>query len=297
MNSANDNVEVIKAGVIGHPIAHSLSPVIHRYWLAEHGIAGTYETFDVKEDALEDFLKNMAKHGLAGVNVTLPHKERTLSLVDHAGKVEHVIGAVNTIYVTPEGKLDGNNTDYYGFYKNLKEGAPEFDFTAGAAVVLGAGGAARAVVAALLALCDVPKVILTNRSRERAEALADAMHQNLPKSKGRVIVVDWEDRETALRGANLLVNTTALGMKGKPALELSLKNLPATALVTDIVYNPLETDLLKQAKTRGNLTVDGLGMLLHQAVLGFHKWYGVEPEVTPELRAHVLEELAEREKR
>ncbi len=292
---ANSNKQPIKAGVIGYPIAHSLSPVIHQYWLDRYDIIGSYETYEIKPDELEHCIKSLAENGFAGINVTLPHKEEAMRYVDQVGPVEQVIGAINTIWVDPEtGTLDGNNTDYYGFYKNLEERAPDMSALAGGrAVVLGAGGAFRAIAAALVGLCNMPEIVVTNRTRETAEAKVAVLRETLKavNPEVKLIVVDWEQRDKALSGTNLLVNTTSLGMEGKPKLEIDLTHLPKDALVTDIVYNPLETELLKQAKERGNPTVDGLGMLLHQAVLGFHKWFGVEPEVTEELRQRVLEEL------
>ena len=222
--------------------------------------------------------------GFRGVNVTVPHKEAALAAVDEADALARRIGAVNTIVVGADGKLTGTNTDGFGFLENLKAGAPEWNAASGPAVVLGAGGAARAVVVALID-AGAPEIILVNRTRERAEKIAADLG-------GPLTVCDWDDRAAVLAGANLLVNTTTLGMTGKAPLDLSLEALPDTALVNDIVYAPLETDLLAAARAWGNPAVDGLGMLLHQARPGFEAWFGVAPEVTPDLRARILENLA-----
>lgn len=270
----------IKSAVIGWPVAHSLSPVLHGYWLKELGIDGTYEAIAVREEELGGFITGLAAAGFAGLNVTVPHKRAVMAHLDSLTALARRIGAVNTVVVDKTGRLHGDNTDAYGFLENLKQGYPDFHAGRGPAVVLGAGGAARAVAVALLD-DGAPSVILVNRTRERAEELARDLG-------GSVSVADWRDRGQALEGAALLVNTTTLGMTGKPPLKLSLDALPVDALVNDIVYAPLQTPLLEAAAARGNPVVDGLGMLLHQARPGFAAWFGVEPVVSDGLRRHVL---------
>ncbi len=271
---------VLKAGVIGWPIDHSLSPHLHRFWLQEYNIDGVYEPFAVEPENLAAYLRSLAEQGRLGSNVTLPHKEATLMLVDDADDQARKIGAVNTVVVQKDGSLHGSNTDAYGFLENLKDHQPHWQAGAGPAVVLGAGGAARAILVALQE-AGAPEIRLLNRTKARAEELANDLG-------GTIKVADWDNRAGALADAATLVNTTSLGMKGQPELEIDLANLPETALVTDIVYTPLETDLLKNAKARGNPTVDGLGMLLHQARPGFAAWFGIEPEVSGELRNHII---------
>ncbi len=278
-----ENGKTIQAGVMGWPVSHSLSPRLHGFWLNELGIDGTYNALAVAPDDLEDSLRSLPERGFAGVNLTLPHKEAAASIVDTMDSAASRIGAVNTIVVGADGNLAGSNTDGYGFMENLKSGAPEWTADNSTAVVLGAGGAARAIIAALLD-AGLKELRLVNRTLSRAESLKDDIG-------GAIIVVPWADRTAALEGAGLLVNTTTLGMTGEESLEIHLSPLPADALVTDIVYAPLTTPLLKDAAGRGNPTVDGLGMLLHQARPGFHRWFGAAPAVTDALRAHVLEGL------
>jgi shikimate dehydrogenase len=267
------------AGVMGWPVEHSLSPRLHGYWLEQHGIDGAYVPLAVAPADLPTALTALPALGFRGVNLTLPHKEQALDLCQEVDDLARRIGAVNTIVVR-DGGLFGSNSDAFGFLENLKDGAPDWRAEAAPAVVLGAGGASRAVVAAL-ADAGVPEVRLVNRTRERAEALATALG-------GALSVYDWDRREAALAEAGLLVNTTTLGMAGQPPLDLDLGALPVEAVVTDIVYAPLMTPLLQAARTRGNPLVDGLGMLLHQARPGFEAWFGVRPEVTPGLRDFVL---------
>ena len=265
------------AGVIGWPIAHSRSPLLHGYWLKRHGIPGAYLPFAVRPGEVRAALRGLAALGFAGCNVTVPHKEETLALVDTADDLSRRIGAANLVVVGPDGSLHGSNTDAYGFLANLRERAPGWRAEAGPAVVIGAGGSARAVIVSL-ADAGAPEIRLVNRTGERAEAVAAALG-------GPIRVVEWEARAQALEGARLLVNTTTQGMHGQPPLDLALSPLPRDAVVTDLVYVPLETPLLAAARARGNVAVDGLGMLLHQAVPSFAAWFGVTPEVTPELRA------------
>lgn len=265
-----------KAAVIGYPVAHSLSPRLHNYWLKKNNIAGEYTAIEVLPENLSEFIKSLDKNGFCGVNVTIPHKENVIPFLDEIDKYAKAIGAVNTIVVN-DGKLIGKNTDAEGFYNNIENrirGAKK-------AVVLGAGGAAKAIVFAL-EMFDFEEIIIINRTKDRAIMLAHIFSLN---SK----VADWNDRNKILENADLLVNTTSLGMTGKDELDIDLSLLPKTALVTDIVYNPLITPLLAQAQARGNPIVDGLGMLLHQAVPAFEAWFGVRPEVTEELRKYILE--------
>jgi len=272
-----------KAGVIGWPVQHSLSPRLHGFWLKKFGLTGTYEAVAVEPTKLREGVETLRENGFAGFNVTVPHKETIIEYLDDVTPDAKRIGAVNTVIIDPDGKMYGSNTDTFGFMENLKNGAPDLSVKTGPAVVLGAGGAARAVVVSLLD-AGAPSVRLINRTRARAEKLASEMN-------GKVNVIDWSARTRALDGAVLLVNTTSLGMQGKPALDLSLEYLPLTACVNDIVYTPLQTNLLRSAAEKGNTTVDGLGMLLHQARPGFAAWFGIEPDISEALRAHVLEGL------
>lgn len=268
--------------VIGWPIKHSRSPLIHNYWIGQFGIDAHYDLAAVPPEGLETFLGTMADVGLAGCNVTVPHKEAVYNLVTVEDDFTRRLGAVNTVYLK-EGVAHGTNTDGIGFLQNLKTGSPQWDATRGPATVLGAGGAARAVLAML---CDagVPEIRITNRTPERAEQLAAQFSPHC-------VVVPWQERADALKDCTLLVNSTSLGMSGAPSLDLDLERLPVGATVNDIVYAPLKTDLLVRAEARGNVVVDGLGMLLHQAVPGFALWFGRTPEVTPELRALVVRDL------
>lgn len=273
------------AGVMGWPVSHSLSPVLHGHWLDSLGIDGAYVPLPVAPENFAEVLKALAKMGFRGVNVTVPHKEAALAAVDAADALARRIGAVNTVIVGDGGRLTGTNTDGFGFLENLKEGAPGWNPAAGPAVVLGAGGAARAVVVALID-AGVPDIRLTNRTRARADRIARDLG-------GPVTVHDWDHRAAVLADTNLLVNTTTLGMTGKDPLEIALDTLPVAALVNDIVYAPLETGLLAAARARGNPAVDGLGMLLHQARPGFEAWFGAAPQVTPDLRARILAQMGQ----
>ena len=271
------------AGVMGWPVAHSRSPLLHRYWLDRYGIDGAYLPLPVRPGQVEPALRGLAALGFAGCNVTVPHKQAALALVDAPDDLARRIGAVNLVVVRPDGTLAGRNTDAAGFLDNLRAQALGWHPATGPAVVLGAGGAARAVVASL-ADAGVPDIRLLNRTRATAEELAASLGGNLT-------VLDWERRAEALEGAALLVNTTVLGMHGQQPLDLDLAALPRAATVADLVYVPLETPLLAEARARGHAVVDGLGMLLHQAVPSFEAWFGVRPEVTAELRARVAATL------
>ncbi|MGE3148964.1 MAG: shikimate dehydrogenase [Pseudorhodoplanes sp.] len=266
------------AGILGWPVSHSRSPKLHGYWLERYGIPGAYLPLGVPPDNLKDALKGLLALGFAGCNVTIPHKEKVMPLMHHLDPVARKIGAVNLI-VIENGRLNGFNTDAYGFVESLRQSRPGWDAAAGPAVVLGAGGASRAVIVGL-AEQGAREIRLLNRTESRAQKLAAL--------GGSVVrVMPWEDRAAALEGAALLVNTTDRGMVGQSPLDLALDRLPASALVSDLVYNPLETPLLAAAKRRGNPTVDGLGMLLHQARPAFQAWFGILPEITPELRATI----------
>lgn len=274
----------LRACVIGWPIEHSRSPLIHTYWLSQYEIDGVYTREAVAPKDLKSFLNRLDEAGFAGCNVTVPHKEKVLTLVDHADDLARDIGAANTLWLDG-GMLRATNTDAYGFITHLERTAPNWNAARRPAAVLGAGGAARAVVRAL-ADAGVDEIRLSNRTRARADALGGAI--------SRLTVADWRDRDRMLAACGLLVNTTQLGMTGEPALEIVLDALPDDAVVYDIVYAPLETELLAAARRRGNRVVDGLGMLLHQAVPGFEKWFGVRPEVSDALRNLLLADLGAR---
>lgn len=267
------------AGVMGWPVSHSRSPLLHGFWLDRYRLDGAYVPLAVRPERLAEALRALPALGFGGCNLAIPHKEAALALMDRLDPMAARIGAVNTVVVAGDGSLEGRNTDAYGFIEQLREARPQYRAAAGPAVVLGAGGAARAVVAALIG-AGAPEIRLVNRTRRRAEALAAAFG-------GAIEVTDWARRAEALAGAALLVNATSLGMSGQAPLEIDLGALATSAVVYDIVYVPLETPLLGAARARGNATVDGLGMLLHQARPGFAAWFGIEPEVTAELRAAI----------
>ncbi len=268
------------AGVIGHPIAHSKSPRLHGHWLKRYGIPGHYIPMDVASNDLAHVLNILPKAGFKGVNVTIPHKEAMLDIADVISDRAALIGAANTMTFQSDGKLHADNTDGIGFISNLKQNAPDWDPSSGPALVLGAGGAARAIVAALLHE-RVPKIYLANRTRARADALKAHFG-------AKVEVIDWSQAAPYLEDVATLINTTSLGMEGKEELKLSLDHLQSQTLVTDIVYTPLTTNLLATAHAKGCRVVDGLGMLLHQAVPGFERWFGHTPEVDEDLRQVML---------
>lgn len=268
------------AGVIGSPVAHSKSPQIHGHWLRTLGIQGAYIPMDVEPDNLEQVLRALPKMGFVGVNITIPHKEAVMEIADIVTDRAALIGAVNTLIFRKDGKIQGDNTDGYGFIENLKSGAPSWDPKSGPAAVLGAGGAARAVIASLLD-AGVPEILLSNRTRVRADKLKSLFGS-------RVTVYDWVQAGNMLDHAPLVVNTTSLGMIGKQELRVPLDGLRRDAVVTDLVYAPLKTRLLRTADDLGCVTVDGLGMLLHQAVPGFERWFGTRPDVDRATRAAAL---------
>jgi shikimate dehydrogenase len=279
------------AGVFGWPVSHSRSPRLHGFWLAQYRIDGAYMPFATHPRDLPRAIRALPSLGFRGGNVTLPHKEQALGLVDEVSRQAQRIGAVNTLLVREDGSIFGDNTDGFGFLAHLQASRPDWRPDAGHALVLGAGGAARAIVVALLE-AGVPKILLTNRTQRRAEELAETLADAVGEEvSGRLEIAVWHKRDAALEGAGLLVNSTQLGQTGQPPLELDLAALPASAVVYDIVYVPIETPLLTAARARGNATVDGLGMLLHQARPGFFAWFGVEPQVTPELRDFVLKDI------
>jgi shikimate dehydrogenase len=268
------------AGVVGWPIGHSRSPDLHGYWLRRHGIRGFYIPLGLRPEHFETGLRSLPKLGFAGVNVTIPYKEAALALASSVSDRAALIGAANTLSFRPDGSIHADNTDGYGFLENLRQQCPGWAPKAGPALVLGAGGAARAVVSALLS-AGVPEIRIANRTRQRAEMLAESFG-------ARVGTTDWNAASSATASARTIVNTTALGMSGQPPLTLALSLAPPDAVVADIVYTPLLTPLLEQARARGLRTVDGLGMLLHQAVPGFEHWFGTRPEVDDGLRDHLL---------
>ena len=268
------------AGVMGWPVAHSRSPVIHNHWIAEHGLKGAYVLLPVQPEQIESALRSLPVLGFAGCNLTIPHKVAALNVVDRVDPLAQRIGAVNTIVVEPDGSLTGKNTDGYGYIQSLRDAQPAWKATTGPAVVLGAGGAARAVIVGLID-SGASEIRLTNRSWAKAHDMAQEFG-------GPVRAIPWEDRHDALAGAALLVNTTNQGMHGEAALDLRLDKLPEHALVSDIIYVPLETPLLEAARLRGHMTVNGLGMLLNQARPAFAAWFGVEPAITAGLVTKVL---------
>jgi len=268
-----------KAGVVGWPIDQSKSPIIHGHWLEKLGISGSYEKIAIKPENFETDIRALISDGYRGCNVTIPHKEAALVMADVVSDRAKAIGASNTL-VFKDGKIHADNTDGVGFISNLKQLAPKWDAKRGPALALGAGGAARAIVYSLLQE-GAPSVVIANRTQEKAQVLADFFGD-------QVTAIAMDQVSDVLGETQTLVNTTSLGMVGQPALVLDISKLPKTALVTDIVYNPLETDLLKQGKSLGLMTVDGIGMLLHQAVPGFEAWFGAHPTVDDILREKVL---------
>lgn len=273
---------MIKACVIGWPISHSRSPMIHGYWLTQYAIEGRYTRQPVKPEDLQAFIDGLAAEGYAGCNVTIPHKEEVFRLVQRADETTEKLGAVNTVY-RRDGRTMGTNTDGEGFINSLAQSAPQLALKNSRALVLGAGGASLAVVNALLEQ-GVIEVAVANRTRARADQLRQ-------RFGSRVVPVDWNVAADHAAECSLLVNTTSLGMKGQSELAFDLSRLALDAVVTDIVYTPLRTTLLEEAAQRGNTVVEGLGMLLHQAVRGFSLWFGVMPQVTQELHDLVARDI------
>lgn len=271
------------AGIMGWPVMHSRSPKLHNYWLQKHGLAGAYVPLGIQPMGLIAALRALPALGFSGCNITIPHKIHAMEAMDELSPTAKRIGAMNCVVVRPDGALYGTNYDGYGYIESVKEAAPDWRAGDAPITVLGAGGGSRAVLVGLID-AGATEIRLTNRSRHRAEQLAADLG-------GPIRVVDWESRSRALEGAAMLVNTTSNGMVGQPELDIALDALPGDALVSDIVYAPLETKLLAAARRRGNRCVDGLGMLLHQARPAFRDWFGILPEVTKELRASIVATL------
>jgi len=263
------------AGLLGWPVAHSRSPVIHNHWLARYGIPGRYVLFPVPPEKLEAAVRGLSALGLRGCNVTTPHKQAVFQLLDRVDDLARRIGAVNTVVVESDGTLAGFNNDGNGFIQSLRDASPGWRPDRGPVLVVGAGGAGRAVVASLAAQ-GATEIRLANRSEEKAQEIAAVVGP-------AVKVVAWEERAAAAEGVTLLANATSLGSAGKPPLDMPLDRLPRSALVGDLIYVPPVTPLLAAAKARGNITVNGLGLLLNQARPAFNAWFGVMPEITPEL--------------
>lgn len=263
------------AGVMGWPVMHSRSPMLHNYWFAKHGLAGTYVPLAIEPGKLAPALKALQPLGFAGCNLTIPHKQEAMQIVDEVDDVAKRIGAISCITVRPDGTLFGNNNDCYGYIENIKQEQPGWRADKGPIVVVGAGGGSRAVCYGL-AREGAKEIRLVNRTLARAEKIA-------AEFGAPIKVLPWEQRNDALEGAAMVVNTTSQGMVGQPSLDISLAKLPSDALASDIVYTPLETPFLKAARERGNRTVNGLGMLLHQGRPAWKSWFGIEPEVTTEL--------------
>jgi shikimate dehydrogenase len=267
------------AGLLGWPVAHSRSPVIHNHWLARYGIPGRYVLFGVPPERLEAAVRGIAVLGLRGCNVTTPHKQTIFPMLDHVDELARKIGAINTVVVGDDGALSGFNNDGNGFVQSVRDAAAGWRPDAGPITIVGAGGAARAIIASLQAQ-GAREVRVVNRTRSRADELQAWFG-------APVVALSWEERSSALEGARLLVNATNQGMAGKPALDLALDALPKDAIVGDVIYVPPETPLLGMARARGHVTVNGLGMLLNQARPAFNEWFGVMAEITPELRAAI----------
>ena len=275
-----DTPRIPLAGVIGDPIAHSRSPALHNYWLRRYGIRGHYIPMHVVQSDLKAALDMLPRLGFVGINVTIPHKEHVLALADIVTDRAALIGAANTLIFRKDGRIHADNTDGSGFIANLRQNAPAWQPASGPAAVLGAGGASRAVIAALIEV-GVPEIRVANRTRPRAETLRSDFG-------AKIVVVDWVQAGNMLEDAATVVNTTSMGMTGKPDFRVPLDALNPRALVTDLVYSPLQTSLLAEAERMGCTVVDGLGMLLHQAAPGFERWFGHRPEVDAAARAAVL---------
>ncbi len=275
-----DPARIPLAGVIGSPVSHSRSPALHGYWLKRYGLRGHYIPMDILQSDLREALATLPKLGFVGLNVTIPHKETVLGLADIVTDRAALIGAANTLIFRKDGKVFADNTDGSGFIANLRQEAPHWNPAAGPAVVFGAGGAARAVVAALIEV-GAPEIRIANRTRARADALRSDFG-------AKVHVHDWVQAGNLLDDAATVVNTTALGMTGKPDFKVPLDALNPRAVVNDLVYTPLKTGLLIEAEEAGCTVVDGLGMLLHQAAPGFERWFGTRPEVDAATRDAVM---------
>jgi shikimate dehydrogenase len=267
------------AGVMGDPVMHTRSPKVHNYWFAKHGLAGTYVPLAIKAEHLRAALRALSALGFSGCNLTIPHKVAAFEIVDKVNPVARRIGAVNCVVVAADGSLEGRNHDAFGYIESVREAQPTWRADAGPIVVIGAGGGARAVLVSLIDQ-GAREIRLINRTLARGKALAGELG-------GPITVLGWEQREASLEDAAMLINATSLGLPGQPPLDLALDMLPVSALVSDLIYIPRETTFLAVARKRGNPTMNGLGMLLHQARPAFHAWFGIMPEVTPELRAMI----------
>ena len=272
--------KLLLAGVIGDPILHSKSPILHRFWLNQNNINGHYIPLKVSKIDLELVLKTLPKMGFSGVNVTVPHKESVLKIANEITQSASQIGSANTLTFLPCGGFKADNTDGYGFLKNLEENEPTWDSSNAKVLIIGAGGASRAVISALLN-SGVSKIVITNRTYERANELKEYFDR-------KIDVIKWNEKEQFLGEINTLVNTTTLGMLGCENLDLSLSSINMGTIVLDLVYNPIKTTLLQNAEKQGCKIIDGLGMLLHQATPGFKEWFGVEPKITNEIRKRIL---------
>ncbi len=264
------------AGVMGWPVMHSRSPLLHNYWFGKHGLAGAYVPLAIRPEGLAAALRALHPLGYAGCNLTIPHKQQAMTIVDEVNAVAKRIGAISCVVVRPDGSLAGSNNDCYGFIHNLRQEIPGWRADAGPVAVIGAGGGSRAVCYGLMQE-GAREIRLVNRTLARAQGIAGEFG-------GPIKVLPWEQRHDVLEGAAMVVNATSQGMAGQPALDIRLDKLPAGALAADIIYTPLETPFLAAAKKRGNRTVNGLGMLLHQGRPAWKAWFGIEPEVTRELR-------------
>jgi shikimate dehydrogenase len=267
------------AGVMGDPVMHSRSPKLHNYWLTKYGLTGAYMPLALAREHLRAALRALPALGFSGCNLTIPHKEAALKIVDTVDPLARRIGAVNCVVVATDGSLEGQNHDAFGYIESVREAQPGWRADTGPIVVIGAGGGARAVLVGLIDQ-GAREIRLVNRTMARAEALANELSDS-------ITALSWEERERALEDAAMLINATNQGMVGEPPLDLAIDRLPVSALVSDIVYIPRETALIAAARTRGNPMVNGLGMLLHQARPAFQAWFGIMPEVTPELRAMI----------
>jgi shikimate dehydrogenase len=278
-NALSDSDRFLLAGVMGWPVMHSRSPAIHNYLFKQHGLVGTYVPLAVRPDGLAAALKALPALLFSGCNLTIPHKQEAMAIVDRVDAAGRAIGAISCVIVEPDGSLTGHNNDHFGFIEGILDAEPDWRADAGPIVVVGAGGGGRAVVYSLVNR-GAREIRLINRTRSRAEALKSDI-------RGPIDVLPWEERSRALAGAAMLVNVTSQGMRGNPPLDLDLAELPKSALVSDIIYIPGETPLLAAARKRGNRTVNGLAMLLHQVRPAWKAWFGIEPKITPELRAAI----------
>ena len=267
------------AGVMGDPVMHSRSPKLHNYWLAKYGLSGVYVPLAITAGQLRAALRALPALGFSGCNLTIPHKEAALEIVDQIDPLARRVGAVNCVVVAADGSLKGQNHDAFGYIESVREAQPSWRADRGPIIVIGAGGGARAVLVSLID-AGASEIRLVNRTLARAKSLARELG-------GSIMALNWQEREAALEDAAMLINATSQGMVGEPPLDLALDSLPVSALVSDVIYIPRETALLAAARKRGNQTVNGLGMLLHQARPAFHAWFGIMPEVTAELRAMI----------